>query len=229
MADPDQCDETRLKLHSILPRGASKLHWRQMDPRQKERATALISDLDIAHLVVIGQPMNPRKQERARAACLERLLWRLGELGVERVELEQRTPSLNARDRQLITRLRGRRSIPAELRVEIARPSEEPMLWIPDQVLGAVGDHHCDEGRWLSRYRGAVEQIAGWSSSRASSLRRARRPGPVSAGILASTSHPPAGGELVPVNRMSHDLSTLCQIFPHTFQESPSELRMCCC
>lgn len=160
IADPQQCDETRRQLKTIQPKGAPKLHWRQMKPAEKTLATTVISAFDLAHLVVIATPLDRRKQERARAACMERLLWELGQLGVSHAILEQRTQSLNDRDMQLIRRLRGKRAIPSSLRVEVGQPSTEPMLWVPDQVLGAVGDDRTGQGRWIDLYSQPIEQIA---------------------------------------------------------------------
>lgn len=159
IADPQQCDEIRRQLKTILPKGAPKLHWRQMKPAEKTAATTVISAFDIAHLVVIATPMDRRRQERARAACMERLLWELGRLGVSHAILEQRTQSLNDRDMRLIRYLRGKQTIPSSLRVEVGQPSSEPMLWVPDQVLGAVGDLHTGQGHWIDQYRQPIEQI----------------------------------------------------------------------
>lgn len=159
IADPARCEEPRQQLRRILPKGARKLHWHAMDPKEKTRATALITSLDAAHLVVVGSPLDHRKQERARAQCLEQLYWRLGELGVTQVFLEQRTKSLNQKDLQLVNVLRIKKAMPARLRVDIAQPSGGPMLWVPDQMLGALGDAQARQGRWLDQYRGAIEQI----------------------------------------------------------------------
>lgn len=41
-------------------------------------------------------------------------------------------------DARLVKALRGKRSISPSIRVEFARPKDEPMLWIPDAVAGAV-------------------------------------------------------------------------------------------
>lgn len=80
----------------------------------------------------------PRRQERARAFCAERLLYELDRLGVVQVWFEARHPALNQRDLRLVKALRGKQSISASIRVEFARPKDEPMLWIPDAVAGAV-------------------------------------------------------------------------------------------
>lgn len=69
------------------------------------------------------------------------LLHILAGLGVAQVWAEQRTPSLNRRDLQLINALRSQQAIPADLRVDFAQPLQEPMLWIPDVVAGALGAH----------------------------------------------------------------------------------------
>lgn len=61
-------------------------------------------------------------------------------MGVTKVFLEAREKGQRKKDLQLVNALRSRRTIWDELRVEIGFPSEEPMLWIPDQVLGALGD-----------------------------------------------------------------------------------------
>lgn len=159
VADPSCCEPARDELRSVLPKGARKLHWTDMEDREKKQVTGLVTDFDMAHMVVVGTPLNSRKQEHARAKCMERLLWELGQLEVTRVFLEQRTQSLNRRDMALIEYLRGSKAIPKSLRVDIELPSIEPMLWIPDQVLGAMGDAESDNGTWLELYNGAVQRI----------------------------------------------------------------------
>lgn len=160
IADPSECGSKREELRAVLPRGARKLHWSDMDDREKKQVTGLVTGFDVAHMVVIGTPLNLKKQEKARAKCMERLLWELGEMQVSNVFLEHRTPSLNKRDMRLVDQLRGRRAMPATLRVDVALPSVEPMLWISDQVLGAMGDAEAgNDETWLNLYNGAVQRI----------------------------------------------------------------------
>lgn len=160
VADPSTCEPTRDELRAVLPKGARKLHWTDMEDREKKQVTSLVADFDVAHMVVIGAPLDLKKQEHARAKCMERLLWELGEMEVSKVFLEHRTPSLNKRDMKLIDHLRGRKAMPKTLRVDIALPSSEPMLWIPDQMLGAMGDAEAnDDVTWLELYNGAVHRI----------------------------------------------------------------------
>lgn len=159
VADPTRCEPAREQLRRILPKGAPKLHWQDMGDKEKTRATEVVASFDVAHLVVVGTPLDHRKQERARARCLEQLYWRLGQMGVSQVFLEQRTRSLNHKDLQLVNALRINKTMPEALHVDIAAPSAEPMLWVPDQVLGALGDAQAHQGRWFDQYGATVERI----------------------------------------------------------------------
>lgn len=136
-----------------------KLHWRHMDPRAKKLSMNLLRTVDAAHVVVIASPLDPHRQERARAKCMERLFAELGNLGVSSVFLESRTRSLNERDMRLVDKLRGSRAMPPSLRVEIQLPSLEPMLWIPDQVLGAIGDAETGDDQWLSIFSSHISRL----------------------------------------------------------------------
>lgn len=62
-----------------------------------------------------------------------------GRDGHTHVLLEERTPSLNDRDMKLIEAIRGKKLIPTGMRINVGRPSAEPMLWMPDIVAGAAG------------------------------------------------------------------------------------------
>lgn len=117
------------------------MHWNDEGAKRRRAIAAALCESDVTHTVVIGTPVDPRRQERARRLCQERLLFELAVLGVTRARVESRTQSLNAQDKTLIAALRSRQAIPSSLTVEFALPSEEPMLWFADIVAGAVGLH----------------------------------------------------------------------------------------
>lgn len=152
VANPVDCGPIREQLRA-LPYLGPKLHWRDLDRRLKRTVVRQLAAMNLLHLVVVAAPLDHRKQERARALCLERLCWELHARGVSRVILESRTSSLNKRDLNLVVQLRGKRSLPADLRVDIEQPSIEPMLWIPDQVVGAMGDAETGESEWIGPFR----------------------------------------------------------------------------
>lgn len=139
IADGAACDEARDTMLSLV-RSGRRLHYREMDANSRARALAAIGELGLDQIIVVASPVTPKGQERARALCLEHLAWVLHESGVASLTLEARPASLMQRDRSTIDSLRGKQALPRGLRVAHALPSNEPMLWIADQVLGAFGD-----------------------------------------------------------------------------------------
>ena len=150
----------REALRKLLLRRQTRLHWRDEDGARRDALAAAVAKIDIAAVVVVGMPVKKTKQERARRQCMETLLHHLGELGVSSVWLESRTQSLNKADAKMVLALRGKKLIRPQLRVETARPLDEPMLWVPDIVAGAVGAaRDGKEARWLDTLQHTVTQI----------------------------------------------------------------------
>jgi hypothetical protein len=108
-----------------------------------------MASLDLAAVVTIGSPVHRAKQERARRCCLERLIYELGLMGVSHVWLESRTATPDRRDLRLVDYARDKGLTPRGLKVDFARPRDEPMLWIPDAVAGAMTASKLGEPRWL--------------------------------------------------------------------------------
>jgi hypothetical protein len=134
----EPCDSIRAELRRLLLRRQRRLHWRDERDDRREQIAEVIAAADIAGVVVVGAKLAPRKQERARRLCMERLLHELDDRDVTQVWLEKRTETLNAKDRQMVFALRGSRTIRNRLRVDHADPNVEAMLWIPDAIAGAV-------------------------------------------------------------------------------------------
>lgn len=139
IVDTDDVPDVRNALLALRPT-SGKLHWHDLNRRERLRVTAAIGALDARHLVVVAEPMDPRREERARAICLERLGWELARRDVVRLTLEARSRRLMDRDLRIVKALRGRQVFPNRLRVDHGDPKVEPMLWLPDQVLGVFGD-----------------------------------------------------------------------------------------
>jgi hypothetical protein len=137
VAPADMCDSTRASLRSLIPRGAARLHWRHESAPLKRKIAATITGLDFTGLVVVG--VRPDGPERARRMCMERLLFELDEMRISTVWLESRTQSLNRKDQTMVAALRSKKVISELLRAEFQLPSQEPMLWLPDAIAGAVG------------------------------------------------------------------------------------------
>jgi predicted nicotinamide N-methyase len=88
--------------------------------------------------VVIATGVAPRRQERARRECIERLLAELASRRVPNVVFERRHAELDARDRAMVAALRRQRSVPPWLHVSWVAAADEPLLWLPDIVAGAA-------------------------------------------------------------------------------------------
>jgi hypothetical protein len=158
IVDTDAVPATRDVLERLRPtRG--KLHWHDLNRRERLRVAAAIGELDAFHLVVVGTPMDLRREERARAVCLERLAWELAQHDVTQLTLEARPRALMTRDIRTIRALRGKFVIPPTLRVEHGEPDRDAMLWLPDQVLGAAGAALSGDSRYAEELGNAVDTL----------------------------------------------------------------------
>lgn len=73
------CDDaetlTRQRLTSLKPKGAKKLHWRDMRPSLRGKVIDAIDAMHLDHVIVAAVPMDRwNTAERARRKCLEHLL-----------------------------------------------------------------------------------------------------------------------------------------------------------
>lgn len=139
VVDSDDVEAAREVLESLRPTNG-KLHWHDLGRPERRRVGEAVEALEALHLVVVATPVDLRREERARAVCLERLGWELARHDVSLLTLESRASALVARDLRVVEALRGRRVIPKTLRVEHGAPRSEPMLWLPDQLLGMFGE-----------------------------------------------------------------------------------------
>ena len=126
-------------LDPLKPVKASKLHWRDMTSSEKQRSITTINTLGLTQIVVIGLPLAGRA-ERARRKCMEVLLPILETRGVNNLVCESRDEHQDVLDFQFIQALRSRRIITPRLRVDFVSGRSDARLWIPDQILGAIGD-----------------------------------------------------------------------------------------
>ena len=88
-----------------------------------------------------------------------RLLYELDQLGVRAVYLESRHSSLNKRDIRLVDVLRLRGSISGAIVVDFALPRDEPMLWAPDAVAGAISSARFGHDVDIAEELGSIDII----------------------------------------------------------------------
>ncbi|WP_436701061.1 hypothetical protein [Nocardioides sp. BYT-33-1] len=138
VADPGGAEAMRSALRELVPKPRRRLHWHSEEAATRREVIERIAELNAIHVVVVRDLPDARRQERARRLCLERLLFELDQLEVARVWLESRGSVADGRDQLMVAALRGSGAVSAALRVGLARPLDEPMLWLPDAVAGVV-------------------------------------------------------------------------------------------
>lgn len=135
---PEAESGIRDQIRSLRMPGQVKLHWRDENLKRRARIAHAVAGYDIDHLVVVRTGAFDDRPERRRRKCLERLLYELDTRAVNDIVLESRGSADDRRDIQMLNALRGQRYLPTATRITHVIGRNEPMLWIPDAVCGAV-------------------------------------------------------------------------------------------
>lgn len=149
------CEALREELQTLLLPGQIKPHWTDESDRRRRTITQAIADLGSMHVVVAHLSGRNRKTERYRRKCLETLYYELGEADVLDVTLECRSDTQDKRDRAHIVSLQNKGWCPG-MRINHRRGGDDPLLWIPDAVLGAVNASYFGESVYLDMLRDSI-------------------------------------------------------------------------
>ncbi|GAA3442024.1 hypothetical protein [Planomonospora venezuelensis] len=141
----EQLDHVRSLMDTLRYGKAPTVHWRTERPPRKSLIAQTVASLDCASVVAINLYGSAGRSERARRHCLIRLLPELSARHVDAVVLESRREQ-DAGDRAILTVLRRRGCISADMSVSWERASADAALWTADVVAGIVtgwldGDH----------------------------------------------------------------------------------------
>lgn len=151
----EDCDEIREALRHLRLPGQIKPHWTDESDRRRRMITETIAELGSMHVVVAHLTGRTRKTERYRRKCLETLYYELGEASVLDITLERRSDSQDKQDRAHIVSLQNQGWL-AGLRIRHCRGGDDPLLWIPDAVLGAVNASFSGEDGYLDVLRDSI-------------------------------------------------------------------------
>jgi hypothetical protein len=157
--DEAKLEACRDHLRSLVRHARGRLHWRNEEEIDHIAISEAIGSMPLSSIVVTATRLDPKKQERARRKCLEQLLHRLVTDGVEQVWLESRDVRGNSRDLAMVANLRSARTLPGSIRVDHARPLEEPLLWLPDSIAGAVAAAHDGHPRFRAPLLHMLDEI----------------------------------------------------------------------
>ena len=128
---------------SVYVRQGGKLHWRDHVPRTKRAVCKTIGEHGANHLVVAVSPIPAGKgQEHARQQALHYLCTLLeGDFDVHSLVLERRQRSQDEKDKNTISLAQRNKVLTPGFRLTHRFGHEDKRLWVPDQVIGALGDH----------------------------------------------------------------------------------------
>ncbi|RIQ20816.1 hypothetical protein [Jiangella rhizosphaerae] len=157
----DRADAGRVRaaVRALEPRPGRRFHWRDKEPFERRDAAGVLAALPILPVVVVGAPVDPRRQERARRHCLQTLLFELATAGVDEVWLETRNPIADRRDLDVVVGFRSRGVLPSALHVGHARPGEEPLLWLADILAGATSAAEGREAAYRELIEGTLTEL----------------------------------------------------------------------
>ncbi len=131
-------DAARDAARSMLLRGQHRFHWRDENDRRRRLMIDRISELGVGCRAYVCRPVAVRREPRARALCLNGLLWDLWQDDVVELVIESRQEHNDRRDRRTIVGAQRAQRAHPDLSYRFAWPEVEPLLWLADAVAGAV-------------------------------------------------------------------------------------------
>lgn len=152
-------DPAREQMQALRGRRRTKLHWTDMDHRDRTQAAVTVGELDGIYLVTVGTPVPPRGQERARRISLQRLAYELRTLGVTQILLEARQNALNRQDVAVIQQVRYSLPRGTQLRADHQPGTGEPLFWLADIVAGAYSADRRGDRRYRPHLEHKVQLI----------------------------------------------------------------------
>lgn len=147
---PGDCEDIRAELKPLLLPGQIKVHWTDESEKRRQTIVDAIIGLGAMNFVVTHVSERSNKTERFRRKCMERLYFELGAADVWDLTLESRTPPQDKGDRRHIVALQGQ-GYDRRIRISHARGGDEPLLWIPDALLGALNSARGDDPQYWDR------------------------------------------------------------------------------
>ena len=135
----------RDRLRRCPPGRAARLHWREDSREVRHRGLAVLADDQhrLSGLTVLTVEVARRRQERARQHALWNAVHAMHERDVHDLVFEGRQRRQDARDAKTLANIYRLPRLRDCCRHSVGRPLDEPLLWLPDYLAGAVGE------RWI--------------------------------------------------------------------------------
>lgn len=111
-----------------------RVHFTNESPKRRREILQLIASLPVRSFVVLCRRTHGVRETDARSVCVQTVVAQLQRDRVGRLVIESRQD-----DREDVTSIERMRSAEPRLVFEHRRAKEEPLLWIADAVVWAVG------------------------------------------------------------------------------------------
>lgn len=132
IVDDHHAESTRDALRALCRPQQRRLHWSKESHRSRLRLVEAIDALGHVAVVVTVHPVNPIEQLEARTLAMPRLLAELAP-HIDALVIERGDHHVEAIDNAAIASLPGLQG-----RASHEGPLTEPLLWLPDIVVGAA-------------------------------------------------------------------------------------------
>lgn len=153
--ESDDLDTVRAELRPLLLPGQIKLHWTDERTSRRRKIVETLSTIDSMQAVITHRSALSKKTERYRRKCLEQMYFELSSMGIRNVTLESRQEAQNSKDIEHIVALQGQGQ-GAGIRLQHVRGGDDPLLWIPDIVLGALNSVYLGEEQYWDQLHDKV-------------------------------------------------------------------------
>ena len=153
--DSQDLEQVREELRPLLLPGQVKLHWTDERNSRRRKIVETLSGIDSMQAIITHQSEVSKRTERHRRKCLEQMYFELSEMHIHNVTLESRQEAQNKRDLAHIVALQGQGQS-VNIRLQHVRGGDDPILWVPDAVLGALNSVHLGEEQYWKKLYGKV-------------------------------------------------------------------------
>jgi hypothetical protein len=121
----------------LLP-GQKRFHWRGENAERRTLALELLAEVHDTAYAYVCSRLQECGDGRARALCFKKLMWDARMEHISGITFESRQPHNDQIDRATIIGLQRSRIAPSSLVYDFKTPVDEPLLWLPDVMAGAI-------------------------------------------------------------------------------------------
>lgn len=128
---------TEIKQELLLP-GQNRFHWRDENAERRTLALELLAEAHDTAYAYVCSRLQDCGDPRARALCFKKLIWDARTEHISGITFESRQSHNDRIDRGTIIGLERSRIGSPSLVYDFKTPVDEPLLWLPDVMAGAI-------------------------------------------------------------------------------------------